>query len=388
MVHILLAVIYLAFIGLGLPDSLLGSAWPSMYPLFGVPVSFAGIVSVLIAANTVISSLLSDRLTKRFGAFKVTAVSTLVSGLAMIGFSLCSSFWQLCLLAIPYGLGAGSIDAALNNFVALHYKSRHMSWLHCMWGVGTIVGPYVMGYALSGGLGWNYGYKSIGFAQLAIAAVVVLSAPLWKRKTEIHTEEKGDIKPKALKLGEIFRIKGAKALMISFFCYCALEQTAMLWASSYMVLHKGVPAEVAARYGGLFFIGITLGRAVNGFLTIKFTDEQMVRGGEIIIGVGILSMLLPLGNTAALIGLILVGVGCAPVYPCVIHSTPYRFGADKSQAIIGVQMASAYTGTCVAPPLFGLIANHINVALFPVYLLSILVVMAVMHEIMVKKTMK
>ena len=385
MIHLLLAVIYLSFISLGLPDALLGSAWPSMYSEFDVPVSYAGIISMIIAIGTIISSLQSDRLTRKLGAGKVTAISVAMTAAAILGFSVSHSFWMLCLWAIPYGLGAGSVDAALNNYVALHFASRHMSWLHCMWGVGASVGPYIMGLALAGGGNWNMGYRIIAFLQLALTVILFLSLPLWKHPAGA-AEDGGPAS--ALTLDQILQIPGTKAVMVTFFCYCALEQTAGLWASSYLVLHKGIAPETAASFASLFFIGITVGRALNGFLTMKLSDTQLIRLGLGIIAVGIAAFLLPLGEYAALGGLILIGLGCAPIYPCIIHSTPDHFGADRSQAIIGVQMASAYVGTCLMPPLFGLIANHITVALFPFYLLVILVLMVFMYETLLKTAEK
>ena len=380
MVHLLLAVIYLSFISLGLPDSLLGAAWPSMYGQLDVPVSYAGIISMVIAGGTVLSSLQSDRLTRRLGTGKVTAVSVGMTAAALFGFSASGSFWQLCLWAVPYGLGAGSVDAALNNYVALHYASRHMSWLHCMWGVGTSLGPYIIGGALTSGAGWNVGYQRVALFQVALTAVLIASLPLWRsRRTEEDGLESGG-RSRALSLGQIIRIPGVRAVMVTFFCYCAMEQTAILWASSYLVLCRGVSAETAAGFAGLFCIGITVGRALSGFLTVKLSDAQMVRLGQGAAAAGIAAMLLPLGETAALAGLVLTGLGCAPVYPCLIHSTPAHFGADRSQAIIGVQMASAYVGTCLMPPVFGMVAAHVTAALFPVYLLLLLALMAVMHE--------
>lgn len=380
MVHLLLAVIYLSFISLGLPDSLLGSAWPSMYSGLGVPVSYSGIIFFIISIGTVISSLQSDRLTLRLGAGKVTTLSVAMTALALFGFSVSHSFPALCLWAIPYGLGAGSVDAALNNYVALHYASRHMSWLHCMWGVGASVGPYIMGFALTSRGGWNMGYRYIALLQIILTAILFLSLPLWKKRSSENsaTEESGPHKP--LSLRQIIRIPGAKAVMVTFFCYCAVEQTTGLWASSYLVLHKGVSPETAARFASLFFTGITIGRALCGFLTMKLSDTQMVRLGQGVIAVGIAAFLLPVGNIAALTGLILIGLGCAPIYPSIIHATPSHFGADRSLAIIGVQMASAYIGNCLMPPLFGLIAAHIHVSLFPVYLLILLGVMIAAHE--------
>lgn len=386
MVHLLLAIIYLAFISLGLPDALLGAAWPSMYPQFDVPVSYAGIISMIIALGTVVSSLQSDRLTKKLGTGKVTALSVLMTAMALFGFATSHSFGMLCLWAIPYGLGAGSVDASLNNYVALHYESRHMSWLHCMWGIGASAGPYIMGYALTAGWGWNSGYHIIAVLQIVLTAILLCSLPLWKQRPAEVLQDGKVQNVKALSIRELLQLAGAREILVCFFCYCALEQTTGLWASSYLTLHKGVSADTAASFASMFYLGITVGRALSGFLTMKLNDVQMIRLGEVIIGIGVLVMLLPFGQSLSLTGLILIGLGCAPVYPCVIHSTPAHFGADKSQAIIGIQMACAYVGTCLMPPVFGLIANHITVALLPVYLLIILVLMVIMHELLCKKT--
>lgn len=385
MFQLLLAVIYLSFISLGLPDSLLGSAWPTIYPEFHVPVSYAGAIFMIISAGTIISSLQSDRLTKRFGTGKVTAFSVLTTAIALFGFSISTSYWMLIAWAIPYGLGAGSVDASINNYVALHYESRHMSWLHCMWGVGASLGPCIMSFALTSGQGWNMGYRYISIIQILLTIIIMVSLPLWKGRNDSGTSEESDEKPeKALTLLEILRIPGTKQIMLIFFCYCALEQTAGLWASSYLVLKHGLDAETAASYGSLFFIGITVGRAISGFITMKLNDNQMIRLGQGIVLLGIALMCLPFGHQIALVGLIVVGLGCAPIYPCVIHSTPENFGPEKSQAIIGVQMASAYTGNVVMAPLFGLIANHISAGLLPAYLLLILAVMFTMHERLMK----
>lgn len=384
MFHLLLAIIYLSFISLGLPDALLGSAWPTMYPEFQIPVSYAGILSTIISVGTIISSLQSDRLTRKLGTGKVTAISVACTAAALFGFSISHSFWTLCLWAVPYGLGAGSVDASLNNYVALHYESKHMSWLHCMWGVGAAIGPYIMGYALSGNLGWNTGYRFIAILQIILTVVLFLSLPQWKGRKTV-TSNGNSIEEKALSLPEIVRIPGAKEVLICFFCYCAIESTAGLWASSYLSLYKNIPAKTAAGFASMFYIGITLGRAISGFITMKLNDVQMIRLGEGILTVGILTMLIPGKQFLSLIGLILIGLGCAPVYPCIIHSTPAHFGEDKSQAIIGVQMASAYVGTLLMPPLFGLIANHVSVSLLPLYLLILLILMTVMHELLNRK---
>ena len=384
MTHLLIAIIYLAFISLGLPDAVFGGSWPSMYQEFGVPVSFAGIVTIIISLGTIVSSLMSDRMTYKLGTGKVTAISVATTAIALFGFSMSHSFVELCLWSIPYGLGAGGVDASLNNYVAVHYSSRIMSWLHCMWGLGAMTGPYVLGFVLTGGGIWNTGYKVIALIQVVLTVVLVASLPLWKKR-EIVIDEKGEAVPaQALSMREIFAIKGAKDIMIAFFCYCALEQTAGLWASSYMVLNKGVPEEVAASYASMFYIGITVGRFVSGFLTMKFNDKQMIHLGMAVLGVGVMVLFLPLSEYIALAGFILIGIGCAPIYPCIIHSTPDIFGADKSQAIVGVQMASAYVGTLLMPSIFGIVANHITVALLPMYLCVILVVMFMMYERLVR----
>ena len=377
MFSFLLGIIYLAFISLGLPDSLLGAAWPVIHVEIGVPLSRSGVVFMLISIGTIVSSLLSDRLTHRFGAGAVTAASVAMTCAALFGFSFCHSFFALCLWAVPYGLGAGGVDAALNNYVALHYASRHMSWLHCMWGVGAMSGPYIMGMALSLGRGWSMGYRAIGVIQLMLTAMLLLSLPLWK-KTEGGGENA--ICKEVLPLREVVRLPGAKAVMLCFFCYCAAEQTVGLWASSYLVTARGVDAVTAARYGSLFFLGITAGRALSGFLTLRLNDAQMVRLGQSMIAFGVLLLILPLDDRAALAGLIVVGFGCAPVYPCLIHATPAHFGAERSQAIIGVQMASAYVGTSLMPPLFGALAARTTIHLLPAYLLALLLCMIVSHE--------
>ena len=378
MVHLLLVIIYLSFISLGLPDALLGAAWPTMCQTFQVPVSYAGGIALIISAGTVVSSLLSDRMTKWLGTGKVTALSVGLTALALFGFSVSTQYWQLCLWAIPYGLGAGSVDASLNNYVAIHYASRHMSWLHCMWGLGASIGPYIMGAALMGGMGWNTGYRIICLMQVVLTAVLFLSLPLWKTR---KGEPQGDgPKEKPLTLKQIFAIRGAKEVCLAFFCYCAVEQTCILWGSSYFVMHNGIDEDTAASLASLFMLGITLGRFLSGFLTYKMRDVSMIRLGQGIIAWGIVIMLLPLGNFAAMAGLLLMGLGCAPIYPCVIHATPDHFGEENSQALIGVQMASAYVGICAMPPLFGLIANHFGAQWLPWYAAVILAVMILMCE--------
>lgn len=372
----LLGIIYLSFISLGLPDALLGSAWPNIYPEFEVPVSYAGIISMIIAVGTVISSLLSDRLTKKYGTGKVTALSVGTTTLALFGFSISQNFISLSFWAIPYGLGAGSVDASLNNYVALHFASKHMSWLHCMWGIGATLGPYIMGLVLTNNKPWNDGYRIISILQVILTIILITSLGKWKKQDNTTTSTK------ALSLKEILNIPGAKEIMICFFCYSAIEQTSMLWASSYLNLAEGIDAKTAATFASLFCIGITIGRGINGFIAMKLKDEQMIHMGIVIIFIGIVSMFL----SYSLLGFILIGLGCAPIYPCIIHSTPNHFGANNSQAIIGIQMASAYIGTCLMPPLFGLIARHLSIKLLPIFLLISLMLMTIMNELLNKKT--
>lgn len=381
MITLLLAIIYISFISLGLPDSLLGSAWPVIYPELNVPISWSGIIFIIISAGTVLSSLQSDRLTKALGTGKITAISVAMTAAALLGFSFSHSFILLCIWAVPYGLGAGSVDAALNNYVALHFKSHHMSWLHCMWGVGASVGPYIMSYAITRTNSWNTGYRNIGLIQLILSVVIFVSLPLWKNR-ETATESSSDTQPAAepVTIKEIIRLKGAKEIMLAFFCYCALEQTVGLWASSYLVVYRGIPEATATSFASLFFIGITAGRAVNGFLTFKLSDTKLIHLGQGIIAAGIILLVLPVSQAAALIGFVAIGIGCAPIYPCIIHSTPIHFGREKSQAIVGVQMASAYIGTSIMPPLFGFIANHISIALLPLYLFVILGIQFIMYN--------
>ena len=381
MYSLLLAIIYLAFISLGLPDALLGSAWPSMYVQFGVPVSYAGAISMIIAVGTVVSALMSDALTRRLGTGRVTAISVLLTAAALFGFSISSSFWMLCLWAVPYGIGAGCVDAALNNFVALHYASRHMSWLHCMWGIGASVGPYVMGYALSGGHGWPAGYRYIAVIQAALTVILLLSLPMWKRG--VQAAQDGEEQGERPGFRALIRTPGAKSIMLAFFCYSAIENTSGLWASSFLVLHHGISEELAARFASLFYIGITAGRALCGFITAKLSDTSMMRLGQGVLLLGAALLIVPV-DEAALAGLVLIGLGCAPIYPSIIHSTPEHFGASRSQAMIGLEMASAYTGTTLMPPLFGLIANHIGVGLLPCFLLVFWLIMLLAHERVVK----
>ena len=379
MVSLLLAVIYLAFISLGLPDALLGSAWPVMQVELNTPISFAGVISMVISGGTILSSLLSDRMTRKLGAGLVTALSVLMTAAALFGFSLCTAPWILICWAVPYGLGAGAVDAALNNYVALHYSSRHMSWLHCMWGVGTTISPFIMSLALRRGWGWQTGYRSVSYIQIALTVLLFLSLPLWKKRTEAADggAEAGEAaRPKGI--GQLLRLPGVPLILLTFFGYCAMESTAGLWASSYLVNARGVAVETAARFASLYYLGITLGRFLNGFIADRFGDRNMIRAGLWLAAVSILVILLP-WQLCPLIGLVTLGIGSAPIYPCIIHSTPEFFGRENSQAVIGVQMASAYIGSTFMPPLFGLIAQYGSIGFYPLYLMFFAGLMLVVY---------
>ena len=385
MVSLLLAIIYLAFISLGLPDSLIGAGWPVMYPELGVPVSFAGILTALISCGTITSSLFSDRLTLRFGAGRVTAVSVLLTALALLGFSVSRSFWIMLLLCIPYGLGAGAVDAAINNYAALHYNSRQMSWLHCFWGVGASISPYIMSYALGTQLSWVGGYRAVGIIQLCISAILFLSLPLWKGRNANEVTETGEpVKP--LGLVQAFKLPGAACVFIAFFCYCGIESTAGLWASSYLNLFRGIDEETAAGCASLYYLGITAGRFLTGFVADRFGDRIMIRMGLLVILLGCIATALPVNaSILPMAGIIIMGLGSAPVYPAFIHATPGLFGPEKSQAIIGIQMACAYTGSLLMPPLFGLLGEHITMALYPFFIALFVIVAFLMQRIMYKK---
>lgn len=379
MYSFLLALIYIAFISLGLPDSLLGSGWPVMHKELGVAVSYMGAVTMVISGGTIISSLFSDKLTKKLGTRWVTVISVFLTVIALFGFSFSSKFWQLILFAVPYGLGAGAIDAALNNYVALHYKARHMSWLHCFWGVGTIASPFIMGYALEN-LSWNDGYRIVGFLQLGIAFLLLFTLPVWKVNQNKCADEQ-----KTVNLLQALKIKGVPFLLIGFLAYCAAEATAMQWSSTYFVEVKGMGAEKAASLASLFYIGITAGRFLSGFITDKLGDRKMIICGTCVLTAGIIILLIPFESPAfAIAGFVIIGFGCAPIYPCIIHSMPNNFGAENSGAVIGIQMASAYVGSTFVPPLFGLIGNAFGFGIMPVYLLVFIALMITMTELTFK----
>lgn len=379
MFSLLLALIYVSFISLGLPDSLLGSAWSQMQESLGVSLSLGGVISFLITASTILSSLMSHQVIQRFGTGAVTMCSVALTALALFGFSLSDSFFALCLWAIPYGLGAGSVDAALNNFVALHCKAKHMSWLHCFWGIGATGGPYIMGLCMSRGMGWQAGYRTISFLQMALTLILLLSLPLWK-KQELPLSGGETVRPQTPQWGKLLKRPGVKAALTAFFFYSALELTTGLWGSSYMVAVRGISAETAAKWISLFYLGITAGRFFSGFLTLRFSDDAMVRLGEITAIVGILLILLPLHNLFLCLGLILTGLGCAPIYPSLLHATPQRFGKSLSQSLMGTQMAISYLGSTTMPPVSGFLSEKISMGLYPILLLVFALCMTILTE--------
>ncbi|WP_035806056.1 MFS transporter [Lunatimonas lonarensis] len=381
--HFLLLVIYLSFISLGLPDSLLGAAWPAMYADLKVPVDYAGFISMIVAAGTVVSSLLSGKVIDRFGVPNVTTISVLLTAISLVGFSLSGSFIYLCLLAIPLGLGAGSVDAALNNYVALHYQARHMNWLHSFWGVGAAVGPMIMAGHLAAGNSWTKGYATVAWIQMGLVFVLVLSLPLWvkRRPTQKTTQKKSTTGL----IGLVSTLPGLKEALFVFFCYCTIEASFGLWGASYLVFEKGYDTDQAARLTSLYFLGITVGRFLSGLLTAYFSNRQLVYLGQGIIGVGLILLLLPYFSTV-IPGFLLIGLGCAPIFPSLLHETPINFGEKYSQVIMGFQMASAYVGITLMPFLFGKIATYTGHGFLVVFLGIFLVLIMVITRQMNKKT--
>ncbi|HJG62250.1 MAG TPA: MFS transporter [Enorma massiliensis] len=432
----LLPIIYLAFISLGLPDSAIGSAWPTMAPSLGAGISWVGVVTMIISAGTIVSSLMSVRVVERFGTGRVTVASVALTAAALVGFSQSQAFWQLCLWAVPYGLGAGAVDAALNAFVAVHYESQHMSWLHCMWGVGASGGPMVMAQCLERST-WSTGFLVLGGIQVGIALVLTLSLPLWRdrklprvsgrragREAAIGAAPEaalprgeaahgagaralpgataaagaGEVPGAAAASGaggtsdgtrgklparrtraQLLRIPGVKAVLVSFFCYSAFEATCGNWAATFCTLARGIDAQTAASWAALFYMGITAGRAVSGFISLKVNDRNMIRLGQALIAVAFVCVLMP-GDTALIAGLVLMGCGCAPIYPSTIHATPARFGEELALELTGMQMAFAYIGSLAMSPLFGVLAQFVGAWIYPWYLVLFLVGMVVTGE--------
>lgn len=378
MATLLLIIIYLSFISLGLPDSLLGSAWPAMHQDLSVGISTAGIISFIVVCGTIVSSYTSVRVIRRFGTGKVTLVSVAMTATALLGISFAPHVVFLCLLGIPLGLGAGAVDAALNNFVALHYKAKHMNWLHCFWGLGATAGPMIMALYLASKSGWRQGYLVISLIQISLTVILFASLRLWKPFE--HEHERQGLQTKIMPLRQILGIKGAKSALAVFFFYCSLEGGAGLWSGTYLVSYRGLEADVAASWVSMFYFGITVGRFLSGFLAIKISNANMVKIGLCVCAVGVLLLLLPLPALFALAGLALLGLGCAPIFPAMIHETPTRFGKEISQSMIGLQMASAYMGSAMVPPLIGAISGVIGFGYLPIYFAALALVMALLSR--------
>ncbi len=379
MASLLIAVIYLCFISLGLPDSLLGSAWPVMQIEFGVPLSSMGIITMLISGCTIISGLFADRITRRIGTWGVTLISILLTVVGLFGFSFSPNFLCLCIFSLPYGLGAGAIDTVLNNYIALHYASRYMSWLHCFWGVGAIVSPYIMSFCLTRAFGWENGYRTVAFIQLGIAVIAAASLPLWRRRAAQDADEE---KPLNLTFHEKFKVGGFPFILFAFFAYCAMEATCMTWASTYFVEAKNYSEEDAAAFASLFYIGMSVGRFLTGFITEKLGDRRLIRIGSAVALVGIITLALPLPPVVSLVAFVVIGLGCAPIYPAIVHSTPANFGRRNSQALMGLELSSAYIGFTFMPPLYGVIAGYFDAAFLPFYLMIFLAMHIVFMELL------
>lgn len=378
MLTILLIIIYIAFISLGLPDAILGSAWPLMHTDLNVPISYAGIATMIVSGGTIISSFFSEKMIRKFGTGKVTTISVLLTATGLLGIYFAPSFIWICLLGIPLGIGAGAVDAALNNFVALHYEAKHMNWLHCFWGIGATSGPFIMSLFLLNQNGWRIGYATIGIIQAILVICLFISLPLWRQfetTQKVEEEDDNDIKIKSL-----LKIPGAKPTLIAFFCYCAVELTTGLWASSYLVVNDGLAVELAAKWASFYYLGITVGRFIAGFLTMKLTNTQMIRIGQTICIIGAILLVLPITSVFKLIGIIFIGLGCAPIYPAMLHETPNRFGKELSQHLMGIQMATAYVGSTLIPPLFGALSKVLGLQMLPYFLLIFLIIMLVSSE--------
>ena len=376
---LILIIVYLSFISLGLPDSLLGSAWPAMYGELGVSISSISWISVITTGGTVLSSLLSGTMIKRFGTARVTLVSILLTAIALLGFAFSGSFLGLCILAIPLGLGAGSVDAALNNFVALYFKASHMSWLHSFWGLGATMGPLILSFFIARG-SWENGYLAIGILQLILVAFITSSLPKWKQVENKDANDASEAEVVFQSKKSVLKKNSVKLSVLAFFLYSAIETTTGLWSSTYLVEYKSLAPEVAARWTSLFFLGITIGRLVSGFLTYTMSNKSLIRVGQLICAFGGILLLVPFSDLFSMVGLLFIGLGCAPIYPSMIHDTPNRFGRGASQSVMGLQVAFAYVGSSIMPLIFSGLVSFSTIGLFPVYILLSVVIMTLCSE--------
>ena len=396
MFSLLLFIIYLSFISLGLPDAVLGAAWPIIHEEFGVPISFSGSIYMLISCCTILSSLKSESLRLRFGTGKITAFSVLLTAVAIFGFSISPSLSVMLFFAIPYGLGAGSVDAALNHYVAVHYSGRSMNWLHCMWGIGAALGPYILGFVLQRGESWRSGYLVLSMIQATLTIVLFLTLGLWGKEEK---DEKTEEKKTPMSFRQILSITGAKECLVSFFLYCAIEQTLGLWSGSFMVYSLKIEAKLAASFVALFYFGITFGRFLAGILAAQWQDEALILGGCGILFLGLVLLFcsmfpsqevklfgMELRQILVICALLLSGLGCAPIYPAIIHSTPRNFGAENTSALIGKQMAAAYIGSMSFPPFFGVLAKIFGTGLFPFFSTVLFFGMLFMYRNLLYKT--
>ena len=385
MALLLLTVIYIAFIGLGIPDSLFGAAWPAVYPDFALPVSFASIVTVISTVCTIISGLNSAKVLSRFGTPAVTVFSTGLTALGLLGYSLSSSFIWLCLLSIPLGLGAGAIDTGLNNYVALHYNAMHMSFLHCFYGIGVSISPFLLSILLGSTNNWRSGYRAAFFIQAGITALLFISLPLWKK---VHHKSSGSSDEKVtveiLRLKDMLRMPSVIACSMMFMTSCAIESICGNWGSTYLVTSKGLQPDSAASVITLYYVGMALGRFISGVAAKKLTSWQIIFIGQALTLAAFIILLLPVGVNISAIGLFLVGIGNAPLFPNLNHLTPQNFGRERSQCVMGVQMSFGYAGFLVISPLFGILAQRLGTQILPLYLIVIYMVMAIATFTMVR----
>lgn len=375
MTLLLLFIIYIAFIGLGIPDSLFGTAWPAISDEFSLPVSWANFVTIIISGGTIISSLLSARIINRFGTAAVTAVSTTMTAFALLGFSVSQNMLYLCLCAIPLGLGAGAIDTALNNYVALHYKASHMNFLHCFYGIGVSLSPFIMSFALSKS-SWQNGYFNVSLVQFGIALLTIISLPIWKKVRHSVTNSQSS-PTRTLPLKTMLRNPKVITACMIFLGSCGVEYTCGIWGSTYLVRGKGAAVDTAALMITFYYVGIAFGRFLSGILSAKLTSNQLIRAGQITVLAALVLLILPLPYQVSAFSLFLIGMGNGTIYPNMLHLTPANFGEDVSQSVIGVQMALSYVGILLAPAIFGLMAQYITISLFPYFILLCYVIMIV-----------